>query len=317
MLENLEILVPAESFERVSETQNVASYASPEELAQVLQEQLIPLELTLSLEYLYAYFSLRHAEEVTAQEAPFLTLAEDLSLVRRTLLMISVSEMTHYRWAHQLLWSLQAEGLVQPAAPQGIKLSPQVPRPDELGAPDQGARNAALRALTPEVLADFIAVERPSGYIDGAYGKLINTLKQPEYPQHLYELAAKIDADGMDHYSKLMDVQRVLEKYSQLEAIDAYLRPLRVGTFQETSEALVHYKDILLNVQQTYASVSQGEFRAAGATASCARDQMTLLQAQGEKLARQGIGIPFFDGAAEFMEPSNNDLMTYPNREVG
>ncbi|MEM6839505.1 MAG: ferritin-like domain-containing protein [Cyanobacteria bacterium P01_D01_bin.6] len=301
MLEKINVLIPQEHFDSAPEPQKPNHYSDPEELVWVLREHLIPLELTLSLEYLYAYFSLRHSEEVVADVAQFPTLSQDLNFVRRTLLMISVGEMTHYRWAHQLLWLLQAEGLAQPTESQGIKLSRKIPRPDELGAPDQGFRRPALRPLTPDVLADFIAVERPSGYIDGAYAKLVATLKQSEYPQHLYELAAKIDADGMDHYSKLIEAQRILEPYSQSAAIAAYLRPLQVGTPEETRDALDHYREILLGVQQTYASISQGEFRAAGETVSCARDQMTFLQEEGEKLARQGIGVPFFSDAIEFL----------------
>ena len=312
MLENLDLSTLEKRFEPISQVSENEFYTNPEDLAQILREHLIPLELTLSLEYLYAYFSLRHAEEVTAEQTQFPSLPEDLSFVRRTLLMISVGEMTHYRWAHQLLWLLQDEGLVAPVTDPGIQLAQRVPRPDELGPAHRGFRNAALRPLTPELLADLIAVERPSGYIDGAYGKLVSTLRQPKYPQHLYELAAKIDGDGMGHYKNLLEVQRVLDKYVQLDATDAYLRPLRVGTFAETADALEHYREILVNVQQTYASIPQGEFRAAGATASCARDQMTYLQEKGEVLARQGIGLPFFAEVMVGGQPwSGHDLLKY------
>ncbi|MEM1290966.1 MAG: ferritin-like domain-containing protein [Cyanobacteria bacterium P01_H01_bin.162] len=312
MLENLDLSVLEKQFEPVSEVPENEFYTNPEDLAQILREQLIPLELTLSLEYLYAYFSLRHAEEVTAEQTQFPSLAEDLSFVRRTLLMISVGEMTHYRWAHQLLWLLQDEGLVAPVTDPGIQLAQRVPRPDESGPAHRGFRNAALRPLTPEFLADLIAVERPSGYIDGAYGKLVSTLRQPKYPQHLYELAAKIDGDGMGHYKNLLEVQRVLDKYVQLDATDAYLRPLQVGTFAATADALEHYREILVNVQQTYASIPQGEFRAAGTTASCARDQMTYLQEKGEVLARRGIGLPFFAEVVAGEQPwSGRDLLKY------
>ena len=314
MLENLSTSMLETQFTPVSEVPSTESNTSPEDLAYILREHLIPLELTLSLEYLYAYFSVRHAEEVTAEQEQFPSLAEDLSFVRRTLLMISVGEMTHYRWAHQLLWSLQSEGFIAPVENSSIKLAPKIPRPNELGPAHRGVRSTALRGLTPEVLADLVAVERPSGYIDGAYAQLVNTLQQPEYPQHLYELAAKIDADGMGHYKTLLDVQRVLDKYLPFGATNTYLRQLRVGTFAETAEALEHYREILVNVQQTYAAIPQGEFRAAGATASCARDQMTYLQEKGETFARQGIGIPFFDDViAMGQQWAGHNLLDYLN----
>src|SRR5262249_36859867 len=46
-------------------------------------------------------------------------------------------------------------------------------------------RDAALRPLTPEVIDDFIAVEHPSAFIDGAYASVITTLRGSEYPSHL------------------------------------------------------------------------------------------------------------------------------------
>src|SRR5262249_13205816 len=46
-------------------------------------------------------------------------------------------------------------------------------------------RDADLRPLTPEVIDDFIAVEHPSAFIDGAYASVITTLRGSEYPSHL------------------------------------------------------------------------------------------------------------------------------------
>lgn len=295
--------------------EEVAPYSSPLELAQVLRDELIPLELTLSLEYLYAYFSVRHAEEITAADERFPTLVEDLSLVRRLLLMISASEMTHYRWAHQLLWSLHAEGLVSDVFTPTITLAPRIPRPLAQGPVDQGFRDRALRPLSPSVLADLIAVERPSGYIDGAYAKVVCTLRSPKYPEHLYELAARIDADGMSHYTRLLEIERVLAKYTTSGATNVYLRSLRLGTPTETRAALDTYETILLDVEKTYTSMYQGEFRAASVTVDRAREQMTLLQDQGERLARQGLGIPFFDGSTEqARQLSSTNLIEYLDR---
>ncbi|MEP0873925.1 hypothetical protein NDA01_29900 [Trichocoleus desertorum AS-A10] len=294
---------------------DIQPYASPLEVAQILRDELIPLELTLSLEYLYAYFSIQHPEDILTPDKRFPTLIEDLSLVRRSLLLISASEMTHYRWAHQLLWSLHAEGLVDDAFTPVITLSPQIPRPTAHGPVEQGFRDRALRPFSPDVLADLIAVERPSGYIDGAYARVVRTLRSPEYPERLYELAAKIDADGMGHYSKLLDIKRVLAKYVQSDSISTYLRDLRLGTTSETHDALESYKAILVDVQKTYTSMYRGEFRAATITVDRAHDYMTLLQEQGEWLARQGLGIPFFGDANEpDTHLSDSNLLEYLDR---
>lgn len=297
---------------RPPEPEEVKPYSSPLEVAQVLRDQLIPLELTLSLEYLYAYFSLRHPEEITTPDERFPTLIEDLSLVRRQLLQISVSEMTHYRWAHQLLWSLHAEGLVEDVFTPIISLSQRVPRPSEQGPVEQGFRDRALRPFTPEVLADLIAVERPSGYIDGAYARVVSTLRSPKYPERLYELAVRIDADGMGHYSKLLDMQRILSKYIQSGSTSTYLRKLQLGTVEATRDALETYQTILVDVQKTYAAMYQGEFRSATISVDRAREQMSLLQEQGERLARNGLGIPFFDDSNEDTKRlSSSNLIDY------
>jgi hypothetical protein len=282
-------------FYRPPAPEGAQPYDSPLELAQVLRDQLIPLELVLSIEYLYAYFSLRHPQEISIPDERFPSLQEDLSLVRRQLLLISVSEMTHYRWAHQLLWSLHAEGLVIDEFHPVIALAQRIPRPAEDGPAGEGFRERALRTLTPDVLADFIAVERPSGFIDGVYARVVSTLHDPKYPERLYELATRIDADGMGHYSRLVDIERVLAKYIQSNSTSTYLRNLQLGSRETTQDALKTYEQILLDVQKTYMTMYQGEFRAATVTVERARDQMTLLQEQAERLARNGLGIPFFD----------------------
>ena len=50
--------------------------------------------------------------------------------------------------------------------------------------------------------------------------------KEP-YPEGLFQLAVRIDSDGMQHYQKFRDVKRFLEPYAKQEAL--YLRPISVG----------------------------------------------------------------------------------------
>jgi hypothetical protein len=72
---------------------------------------------------------------------------------------------------------------------------------------------------------------------------------------------------------------------------------------------------ILSDVQKTYTSMYEGEFRAASITVDRSRDQMTLLQEQGERLARNGLGIPFFgDGDEQSRHLSNSNLIEYLDR---
>ncbi|HEY9661369.1 MAG TPA: hypothetical protein V6C65_23180, partial [Allocoleopsis sp.] len=116
-------------------------------------------------------------------------------------------------------------------------------------------------------------------------------------------------------YSKLLDIERLLAKYNRTGSTDVYLRQLQLGTAAATRDALEIYQTILVDVQKTYTSMYQGEFRSASISVDRAREQMTLLQEQGERLARNGLGIPFFDDSSEdnrFLSSSN--LIEYLDR---
>ena len=85
--------------------QKPTKYKTLEEMVAELSEQLAGMELTLALEYLYAYFSLREPEDVTAeQEKAWPGLREDLRAARQLILSVALSEMTHLRWVNQVLW---------------------------------------------------------------------------------------------------------------------------------------------------------------------------------------------------------------------
>ena len=270
-------------------------FASPEELARVIAEQLAPLELALSLEYLYAYFSLRQPEEIDARRWP--ELREELSVIRRRLLMISISEMSHLRWANQILWEMHRHGLIAEYHP-AVTPAARIPRPRQGEHILVGSRPSALRILTPNVLEDFIAVEQPSGFIDGAYARVVATLKQPQYPTNLYQLAVRIDTDGVDHFSRLQEAARILGRYDVPDMPQPYLRDLRLGTQEEARTALELYDGILEGVRQGFASVHAGKYSAAEQEQICARDLMTKLQTEAEALARRGIGVPYYELAA-------------------
>ena len=74
---------------------------------------------------------------------------------------------------------------------------------------------------------DFIALEHPSSFIDGAYARVIATLRRPEYPDHLSDLAIRIASEGMEHESHFIDIKAALAPFNESE----YLRPnMQVGT---------------------------------------------------------------------------------------
>jgi hypothetical protein len=144
---------------------------------------LATLEHALIIEYLYAYFSIRQPAEVPdGPSAGFLR--EDVQFMRHFILLVAVGEMQHLRWANQLLWELREGGFIDSTLYRepSLGVSPTVPV-----CAAGGVRPRALRALTRETLADFIAVERPSGQIEGQYSRVAATLRTDKrYPESLF-----------------------------------------------------------------------------------------------------------------------------------
>ncbi len=261
-----------------------APYPSPEVMIRELQNVMAPVELTLALQYLYAMFSLKSPEE--AKGSPWESMPGDLLAARQIVMLVAAGEMTHMRWANQLLWGLWRHGLY----PKGETYQPVIRTTSEL--PKQ--RASALRPLDPETLESFVRIERPGGAIDTLYARCVATLQLPGYPRHLYELAVHIDSDGIEHYSRFREVQRAFAAYSGSGAPFPYLRTIREGTPGEAAEALETYWRILDDLAVAYTEEAAGNSRQAGATIARARTLMNKLFELGDELAKRGIGIPFF-----------------------
>jgi hypothetical protein len=199
--------------------------------------------------------------------------------------------MRHLRWVNQLLWELNHAGLTKTAYGPALEVANRIP----LG--DGRTRSRQLRPLNKSALADFIAVEAPSGGIDGQYARVLATLRQPEYPNTLYQLAGRIIADGVEHFSKFSEIKTVLRLYyrdSETNGIRSpYLRDITPAPSEnaEAQQALNAYKRILTNLEAAY---KKGDMEDAGSIIS-ARQEMMGLDAIAKELATQGFGLPFFD----------------------
>ena len=264
---------------------SAAPFDTADELAAELS-RLATLEHVLALEYLYALFSVRSPDDRSDAFDRWPTLREDVTFLRHIVLLIAVGEMLHLRWANQLLWELAEAGFVDRAkfGPQ-LGVSPTVPV-----SAAGGPRPRALRPLTRDVLADFVAVERPSGLIEGAYARVSATLRRKPYPDSLYQLASRIVNEGMDHFNKFRDLSAVLREYPTTDP--PYLRAVQAGDPKQpgVKKALGLYRKILDELTRAYAR-GLPEDRA---HIIVARQAMTDLGAMADDLASQGIGIPYF-----------------------
>jgi hypothetical protein len=265
--------------------------ASPDALADKLAE-LATLEHAVALEYLYARYSLKNPDDVAEK-----TLKDDLTFVRHEILFIAVSEMRHLRWANQLIWSLEHAGMLAKNIGPSLGVAEQIPvakdqsRPPQLPSPPGSftLRPRQLRALEPPTLQDFISVEQPSGFLDGQYSHVLATLREPKFPPTLEQLAARIIADGIEHFSRFREIQVVLRKYNN-SAI--YLRPVQPAPANdpEGQAAMKIYDRIVEELRTAYQS---GDMEDASHIAQ-ARTLMFELDAQAEKMAAHKWGVPFF-----------------------
>jgi hypothetical protein len=270
-------------------------FASPRMLYEELQQNLAGLEMTLALEYLYAYFSIISPADTgllkyTERFAQWPQLAEDAASARHTLLMIAISEMQHLRWVNELLAALATtfQGEVPGFAPVLIAAE-RVPLP---GCDPDATRPRALRPLTPQVLDDMIAVEKPSGGIDGAYARVIATLLQPNYPLFLHELASRIANDGTQHYSRLESLRISLGPYG---AATPYLRDIALAGRQNPAvqKAVAASDAIIQALSSAYQSANPAGPEQ-GAAVEMGRRAMNELVDHAEAAAREGFGVPFW-----------------------
>lgn len=266
------------------EIHQATPFASPQEVAERLK-YLASLEHVLILEYLYAYFSIAPPDKVDRERFPGID--EAVIFARHQLLMIAVSEMRHLRWANQILWELEHAGLIEKGNGPALGVAEMIPT----DKPPQ-TRERKLRILTTDALEDFIAVEKPSGTLDGQYASVAATLRQPLYPATAYQLAERIIADGVEHFSRFRELKLVLKNYQTTDGLPYLLdlTPADPNTNELAHAALAAYARIIANLAKAY---EQGDMEEARFITD-ARQQMEELETLARHLAADGFGVPFF-----------------------
>jgi hypothetical protein len=115
------------------------------------------------------------------------------------------------------------------------------------------------------------------------------------YPEGLFQLAVRIDSDGLQHYQKFRDVKRFLEPYADHEEL--YLRLIRAGdpNDKRVKPAVDKIKAALAALGEAYLIEAElGDMPTANAKIKEARDAMHDLNEIALGLARDNIGVPFF-----------------------
>lgn len=268
------------------------AYATPSDLVAALESDLAPMELTLALQYLTAYFSVRSPDEIDASVWP--NLVGDVQVIRQYLLIVAVGEMQHLRWANRLLWGLDRAGHYPFGTHYTPVLTPSltVPNPDPVSGV-MGTRPRSLRPLTRKLIAEFIEIERPGGGIDTAYSRTVATLENTADVSELLQLAVRIDTDGNEHFQRFREVQRIIEMYPDGENAP-YRRPFRIGNAAECTAALDAFAHVLADLQVAYTDEAAGHAHAGQDQVDTARTLMTQLRTEADALARRGIAVPYW-----------------------
>lgn len=293
VLQNYEI---GETYQPVARDPDPEPFAGPRELAACLRDELAPLELALALEYLYARWSLKAPDEVPADAWP--TMRGDITAIRHYLVLVAAGEMMHLRYANQLLWALHRS--FPELGPYEPVLTPAARIP--IGRTPQGEVNwrpRALRRLTHETLDDFIRIEEPSGLIEGAYARVVATLRGPDYPPHLADLAIRVDTDGVEHFANFHYAKRILRAYAGAVPEHPYLRRVEPGSAASAAPALTVFHRIVDGLGQAFRSFGDSDYRSAGREVDSARESMRELDRVADALAAQGVGVPFWDERVE------------------
>jgi hypothetical protein len=125
--------------------------------------------------------------------------------------------------------------------------------------------------------------------LDGKYARVLATLREPKYPADLEQLAERILADGMQHFTRFREIQRVLAPFAAGKS-PAYLQDIVKATAAEGKAATDLYKTILSDLESAYES---GDMEDAAKIAD-ARTTMFKLKDAADALATAGKGVPYF-----------------------
>ena len=305
-------------------------FKNAEELADHLRTHLTPLEMTLVFEYLYARFSLLDPSEIKdAGLSGAVALAQENLLLVAASEMQHMRWGNEILWELRKAGKIaRYDPIVTPSkqVPEGrggplrvpmtreslasyVRVKPKTEfLPREVSAPAQAAtcqpqvaqdgadtkwRDRALRPLNRVVQQDFINIEHPSSYIDGAYSQVVATLSQPEYPPNLVELAQRIVSDGVQHESRFNTIKAALAPFEE----NQYLRPrYELAQPKDAPRALKQRDSIIQALKGAYTAAGNEDFADCAEHIAAARDTMNKLLSEGELLAKHNKGIPFFDG---------------------
>jgi rubrerythrin len=210
---------------------SAAPFAAPEELEANLR-YAAGIERAAVQTYLSAAFSLN---PIPADAG---SLRVDSATSFAELMRIAISEMRHLRIVNDVLREINAG--VHP----GTIFRPALQIALDFPASFEHPQPVPERRLTPEVLEEFIDVEKPSDTLDGLYARIFVSLGNFSFP-NLAQTIRSVMTDGFDHYETFLDMREWLGRHHPND----YL--LNLHQPGPDDPAHKHLQQLLLQVLQT------------------------------------------------------------------
>lgn len=281
VLENREIQDVYKKFHQLGSTQNEDISL---EALKVRIERLAKLEYSVSLMYLYAFYSVKSPEEVVCSK--WHNIDKDVAYARHTLLQIAACEMQHIRWANQMLWEVSAA--------LNIPYHPVLEHTDILPC-IKGDKKITLNSLTPEILDVFVLLESPGNFLDTEYKRIMMSMKNSGLGHRLYELSLRTLYDGIDHQGKFLHLRKIFLKYQNNPEV--YLRDSSSKNCHDSSYNLAtnYFRSIKDELRKSYTYESEGRYQSSSVLLKKARENMSLLHEELDKIARMGLLFSFFE----------------------
>ena len=282
------------------------------------------VEHALSVEYLYAYYSLKLPKGSGPRKEPWDqpgrpvtegALDARLFTAGDEVLRVAIDEMRHFRWVNEMLQELGEHWVLDRAKVIGIDF------------PGQKGFNQpfVLVPLSGDQLDWFIKVEKASpkhespATIDGMYTRIMLSIEQgkefardPAQRDRLAAFVKMIIDEGVDHYTRFVRVRSALDGIPERKYLRVKTTPRR-AVQGSTDRMLQDLADgsyaVLLRALDL---VFRKDAKERGPLLEAARRAMYTLDEACRELSKRKIGAPFTltvpAGAA--LEPSRADART-------
>lgn len=271
-----------------------AKLANPYDTLSELDDSLkaaAQIELALAIEYLFAMYSLN--DKIANDE-----IRGDIAFAKHELLAIAVSEMRHLRWANQIRLELRHAGMLEEPYEPVLSAAVKVPcgTKSKNTSCVNGRRPIEMRPISVATLQDFIDAERPSGTLHGLYARIYATLLSYKSMPFMTELAGRIVADGVRHYSRFSEIRAILSRYLRKAGSSDDMGITRDVILREPDDAIYAEVRRLCDALKSALKrgYSTGDMEDASAIAR-ARLTMHDLDLECNRLADldESIGVPF------------------------